>query len=75
MASLREAYGRDVPDRVQLSDDYDAELGSPIKPGVILSVVVPPPNVEVDDVSLWVDAAGKPERLYEHEFKVLANAS
>lgn len=72
--SLQQAYGREVPARVRLTEDFDASEDCLSGPGSWVDVVAPPSDVELDDVSLFVrletEAGCRQERLYEHEFTV-----
>ena len=77
--TLKAAYGRDVPLKVTLSDDFDVPLGMQSKPGDVVVVRLPPDEVEVDECSLFVTLEGsdgepKVERVYEHEYSIPSQA-
>lgn len=70
---LSESYGREVPEKVTLTEAFDQPESCLQTPGTKVNVVPPPENVELDDCSLFVSLAFegegfRPERIYEHEY-------
>lgn len=72
--SLREAYKRSVPSHVLLNEEFDEAEYIQSRSGDVVPVVPPPPGLEVDEVSLFVQLLAKggkapiTERVYDHEF-------
>ena len=70
---LESRYGREVPQKVRLLPDFDLPESCGVKAGDVLSVALPPENVELDLCTLFVwlpsvDAADPTkERVYDHE--------
>lgn len=78
--TLSEAYGREVPEEVVLTEDFDTPENCLHGPGVKVKVAEPPGDVELDECSLFVMLAFegegfRAERIYEHEFKLDSNLS
>lgn len=75
---LQKAYGRPVPLRVRLGDEFDVADHLENHPGDIVHVVPPPAGLEVDEVSLFVQLLAKggnapiTERVYDHELSPTA---
>lgn len=74
-SELSAAYGRDVPSRVRLNDEFDAPEWSASGPGDVVKVALPFVDVETDASSLFVELTHRDgeqtlvERVYDHEYE------
>jgi len=73
LGELAEAYGRSVPQRVRLREDFDLPDDCGLAVGDVLVVALPPLEDELDLCTLFVwlpakgDAPPTKDRVYDHE--------